>query len=74
MSEPKTIAEAVALVDQYVKQGCGDHSCIFVKPTGMGTNGGCRCKSRPFIFRALAILLKVARSTVASPPAQKEGK
>jgi len=24
--------------------GCGDHGCLIKKPTGMGTNGGCRCK------------------------------
>lgn len=23
--------------------GCGDNSCIFRKPRGMATNGGCRC-------------------------------
>lgn len=23
--------------------GCGDNSCKYVKPTGMATNGGCRC-------------------------------
>lgn len=23
--------------------GCGDNSCYFVKPKGMGTNGGCAC-------------------------------
>lgn len=23
--------------------GCGDNSCRYVKPTGMATNGGCRC-------------------------------
>jgi hypothetical protein len=23
--------------------GCGDHGCYFVKPKGMGTNGGCGC-------------------------------
>ena len=23
--------------------GCGDHSCMFDKPRGQGTNGGCRC-------------------------------
>lgn len=23
--------------------GCGDSSCIFRKPRGMHTNGGCRC-------------------------------
>ena len=25
------------------KLGCGDNSCVLVKPVGMGTNGGCRC-------------------------------
>ena len=25
------------------KPGCGDHSCVFGPPKGMGTNGGCRC-------------------------------
>jgi len=24
-------------------QGCGDHGCVIEKPTGAGTNGGCRC-------------------------------
>jgi hypothetical protein len=24
-------------------QGCGDSSCLVKKPTGMATNGGCRC-------------------------------
>jgi len=23
--------------------GCGDNSCKYIKPTGMATNGGCRC-------------------------------
>jgi hypothetical protein len=23
--------------------GCGDNSCKYVKPSGMATNGGCRC-------------------------------
>jgi len=26
-----------------VPSGCGDHSCVFGPPKGMGTNGGCRC-------------------------------
>ena len=25
---------------------CGDNSCIFGRPTGMGTNGGCVCTAR----------------------------
>lgn len=23
--------------------GCGDNSCVWGSPGGMGTNGGCRC-------------------------------
>lgn len=23
--------------------GCGDNSCMFGSPGGMGTNGGCQC-------------------------------
>lgn len=23
--------------------GCADHGCVFEKPKGMGTNGGCQC-------------------------------
>lgn len=26
-----------------IRNGCGDHSCLVLKPKGMGTNGGCRC-------------------------------
>lgn len=26
--------------------GCGDHGCYFVKPQGIGTNGGCSCLAR----------------------------
>jgi hypothetical protein len=28
-------------------QGCGDSSCYTRPQTGMCTNGGCRCHSRP---------------------------
>lgn len=24
-------------------EGCGDHSCWFAPPEGIGTNGGCHC-------------------------------
>jgi hypothetical protein len=37
----------VWLLDQIHKQtdgsGCGDGNCKIVKPTGMHTNGGCKC-------------------------------
>lgn len=28
---------------QELLAGCGDNSCRFKKPSGMATNGGCRC-------------------------------
>ncbi len=40
--------------------GCGDNSCKYVKPTGMATNGGCRCaenhgrKVERFLLRNLS--------------------
>lgn len=43
--------------------GCGDNSCRYVKPTGMATNGGCRCAdNRPknverFLLRELGHLV-----------------
>jgi hypothetical protein len=36
----RTIARRLVME---LAQGCGDHSCRFNKPSGMGTNGGCRC-------------------------------
>lgn len=50
--------------------GCGDNSCLFVKPKGMATNGGCRCwehlgdkgrqEQRNF-FTRISFLLKEVR-------------
>jgi len=42
--------------------GCGDNSCLFVKPKGMATNGGCRCLDghRPFATQAVAQLYKAS--------------
>ena len=33
------------MIEQYIPEmlGCSDGSCIFVKNTGMVTNGGCSC-------------------------------
>lgn len=59
----EALAEAVALVEKHA--GCGDNSCLFVKPQGMATNGGCRCVDRgggrPFVQQALAKLFKEAK-------------
>lgn len=60
----RDLTEAVATVRKYV--GCGDNSCLFEKPSGPGTNGGCQCitHARPFVAAALARLYKLA----SSPP------
>lgn len=36
---------------------CGDHSCVFGPPKGMGTNGGCRCevKRNPKVQMAIQL-------------------
>lgn len=44
--------------------GCGDNSCKYVKPSGMATNGGCRCsrnhgdKVEIFLLRNLAKVIQ----------------
>jgi hypothetical protein len=53
----RTIARRLVME---LAQGCGDHSCRFKKPSGMGTNGGCRCIDK--IEDALS-----RRSTVTPP-------
>lgn len=67
------IAHAVELVAKYT--GCGDNSCLFSKPTGPGTNGGCQCikLARPFVAAALAKLYRDARGLLAgAEPARTE--
>lgn len=39
------LSEIEARAAKVTPVGCGDHSCYFQKPTGQGTNGGCRCFS-----------------------------
>lgn len=62
------LTECRFIVDQIAKiPGCGDNSCRFVRPTGMATNGGCRCmagRSSP-IGSYLASLLDAAKRAVA---------
>jgi hypothetical protein len=50
--------ELRVLMDEfYEAAGCGDNSCRYVKPTGMGTNGGCRCWDRHIVqLRARRII------------------
>jgi hypothetical protein len=46
--------------------GCGDSLCLFVRPSGMATNGGCQCLRRPFVGAALARLFKAASAIGAA--------
>ena len=39
------MSESKHTSDQLI--GCGDHSCLFARPKGPGTNGGCRCAREP---------------------------
>lgn len=42
MSDAKTLAaEYIEIAAQI--GGCGDGNCVILQPTGMHTNGGCRC-------------------------------
>jgi len=44
MSELARLARSAAkLLIRDLRQGCGDNSCYFKTPSGVGTNGGCRC-------------------------------
>lgn len=51
--------------------GCSDGGCVVVKPTGMHTNGGCKCwknqHSMQRLARAANSLAKALRATLAQP-------
>lgn len=57
LEEAQSAAKELA---QNLERGCGDHSCAIKKPTGMGTNGGCRCNPKGMAedFMALAVRLE----------------
>lgn len=67
LKDIKFLTEVYNQVKGYV--GCADNSCMFIKPKGMATNGGCRC------FRqhspGLSTLAKLFR-TVGSILGEKE--
>lgn len=45
--------------------GCGDSSCMWVRPTGMATNGGCRCLGERSMVKQRAHLLDILPALVA---------
>lgn len=61
-----------AAADASMYLGCGDNSCLFIKPRGMATNGGCRCieDAKPGVRPTLGRLFRAAHVTGA----KNEGK
>ncbi len=57
--------------------GCGDGGCVIVRPTGMHTNGGCRCTYHMDTMRERGVtrLLRKAQQLVdVIPPPQQESR
>jgi hypothetical protein len=72
---PATLARRATLVDAFRSveraAGCGNHGCCFKRPTGMATNGGCRCLgqgARPGMNYALRRLYRAAKAIVEALP------
>jgi hypothetical protein len=59
--------------------GCGDGNCVVLRPTGMHTNGGCRCthdmdRARVLgVARLLGMAQHIARSLLPSVSGEKKG-
>ena len=65
--EKAALRGALATVSRFV--GCGDGGCQFVRPKGMHTNGGCRCKEKlqaPFACAAIAALYRQVEKMVGA--------
>lgn len=45
--------------------GCGDNSCVFEKPRGAGTNGGCQCLKAHDLEGRRRLMMVAARMRVA---------
>ena len=41
--------------------GCNDSSCVIAKPTGMHTNGGCRCDARALRMMIMRLRTKIEK-------------
>lgn len=40
---PPSMTRLELIEQELATLGCGDHGCVTSKPSGQGTNGGCRC-------------------------------
>lgn len=56
MANSGKLTKAVSELDAYLAEagGCGDGSCIIVKPKGQHTNGGCRCSADRYKMQRFA--------------------
>lgn len=71
MNFPPDIKRIRGAVDEVSKRvGCGDSSCKFTRPSGMATNGGCRCEQGPFVVSALANLYRVTFEELGGAPSR----
>ena len=65
------MSESKHTSDQLI--GWGDHSCLFVRPQGLGTNGGCRCAREPGrLAHNVRVLRRQRDELLAALKAQEE--
>lgn len=43
LAKREAIKEGMKALGRWAESGCGDGNCKIRKPTGMHTNGGCKC-------------------------------
>jgi hypothetical protein len=44
-----------------LKNGCRNHGCVIKEPTGMATNGGCKCTPRQVMDEMLNLTCAIER-------------
>ena len=53
--------QTIRALHLWAENGCGDGGCVIKKPSGMVTNGGCRCRPQDFTSALLDIGLDVEK-------------
>jgi hypothetical protein len=82
-AECERLKEVKQLAAQYLERaahvgGCGDGNCVILRPTGMHTNGGCRCLHYPDKNQRMGIMVmlmtaqKLARAALTTTQ-EKQG-
>ncbi len=64
--------EIVAMARRACERGCGDGSCVYVKPTGMHTNGGCQCLDKAIGQRQVAVFIRALVRALDEATAQAD--